>query len=96
VSAIPQIAAVNPEALAAAIAQALGHGRERHSNGTWRTFCPAHNDGGGGHPSLDVTAKSGKVLLYSSQTTMVRRHILPRPRSSPSEAVNVAELIPLC
>jgi hypothetical protein len=64
VSAIPQIAALSPAALAAAIAQALGHGRERNSNGTWRTFCPAHNDESGDNPSLDVSVKNGRVLLY--------------------------------
>jgi hypothetical protein len=81
VSAIPQIAAVNPEALAAAIAQALGHGRERHSNGTWRTFCPAHNDEGGGHPSLDVNAKSGKVLLYCQTRHCPQKDIIAELKS---------------
>lgn len=63
-SAIPQIAALSPESLAAAIAKALGKGRERNTNGTWRTFCPAHNDESSGNPSLDVTVKNGKVVLY--------------------------------
>ena len=63
-SAIPQIAALSPEALAAAIAQALGHGRERCTNGTWRTFCCAHNDESGGNPSLEVSVKNGRVMLY--------------------------------
>lgn len=63
-SAIPQIAALSPESLAAAIAKALAKGRERNTNGTWRTFCPAHNDESSGNPSLDVTVKNGKVVLY--------------------------------
>jgi hypothetical protein len=62
VSAVPQIAPLSAEALAAAIAQSLGHGHERRSGGTWRTYCPGHDDEGG-NPSLDVDVKDGKVLL---------------------------------
>jgi hypothetical protein len=58
-SAAPQIAPLSLEAHAAAIARALGRGRETQSNGTWRTFCPAHDDGS---PGLEVTIKNGKVL----------------------------------
>jgi hypothetical protein len=76
VSAIPQIAAFSPDALASAIAQALGHSRERNSNGTWRTFCPAHNDESGGHPSLEVTVKNGKVLLCCQSRRCPQRDII--------------------
>jgi hypothetical protein len=61
-SAIPQIAALSPEGLASAIAQALGHGRETHSGNTWRTYCPAHPDEGS--PGLELTIKGGKVLAH--------------------------------
>jgi hypothetical protein len=60
-SAAPQITPLNLEALAAAIAQALGHGRETRNGNTWRTYCPAHSDEGS--PGLEVTVKDGKVLV---------------------------------
>ncbi len=55
---------LSPEALAAAIAQACGHGRDRRSAGTWTTYCPVHEADGGGSPDLEVTVKNGKVLVH--------------------------------
>src|SRR5277367_2197117 len=61
-SAAPQIAPLSPEAHAAAIARALGRGRESHTGSTWRTYCPAHADDGS--PGLEVTVKNGRVVVH--------------------------------
>lgn len=49
------------------IAKALGHGREsRATNGTWRTFCPVHEDASSKTPSLAVSpgSKAGKIIVH--------------------------------